>query len=138
MSINETVARLFTLETLNDEIARQGIKGKAKSHEVAVAALIKTRQMTNLDSWTSLYLDLCNGTANTKDLQELLTVVGAKSPNAAGNRIVMQRYPEKYGVAAKDRARSVPASTRSGRVTTQALVLEGKAAKELAELLGIK
>jgi hypothetical protein len=132
MSIQTTMAALFTLDQINAELKTQGIKGQATTIEVAVAAIIKVRKIQNLDGFTALYLDL-KDRVDTKELQSLLDAAGAKSPNAAGNRVCMQRYPDKYGVKPQDRARRVPASTRTGKLTE--ISLEGDAAAELAKLL---
>ena len=116
----ELLTALFTVEQFNAELAAQGLPEMPVRH-LAARVIISKRQCNNLDDWTALYLDLNGGKYSKDDLQNVLVAGGASSDKAWSSRLSRQRKPDFYHVKPAGRARSVPASIRTGRVVVSPL-----------------
>lgn len=90
----------------------------------------------NLSHATQVYLTATGGTHSTEALQSWLRIVDPGcSPKAAGNRMVMQRHPEKYGVAAQDRFTGTIYSPGRGRSTGKPVIAAAEA--DISAWLGV-
>jgi hypothetical protein len=99
------------MTTLQLAMALVSLTGGEKTKALSLVS----KGIRNLSHATKVYLEMTEGGYATDSLQSWLrTVDPGCSGKAAGNRTVMQRYPDKYGVRPEDRFTGTLVNARSG------------------------
>lgn len=92
----------------------------------------------NLSHATAVYLTVTHGTYTTDALTAWLRTVDPQcSGKAAGNRVCMQRHPDRYGVQPRDRyVGDIVAAGRSGRASAMSAASDADIAAWLDDASG--